>query len=81
MKNSYIQQTSMRKNNSSLTGPKFRGVWRKVCTVGGHKLDPLAINSTTAVAAEARETQLYLPQEWVEFMAKWFNLYPRTVLY
>ena len=41
-----------------------------ITTVSRHKLDHFAINSTTAVAAEAGATQLYLPQQWL-------NLWPR----
>ena len=39
----------------------------------------LAINSTTAVAAEARVNPALPATAVVEFMAKWLNLYPRTV--
>ena len=48
-------------------------------TVGGHKLDQLAINSTTAVAAEVRVNSALPATAVVEFMAKWFNLCPPTV--
>ena len=51
----------------------------EICTVSGHKLDNLAINSTTAVAAEARVNLALPATAVVEFMAKWLNLYPRTV--
>ena len=50
-----------------------------LCTLGGHKLDRLAINSTTAMAAEARVTPALPATAVVEFMAKWLSLYPRTV--
>ena len=36
--------------------------------LGGHKLDPLAINSTTAVAAEARVNPALPATAVVEFM-------------
>ena len=49
-------------------------------TVGGHKLDQLAINSTTAVAAEVRVNSALPATAVVEFMAMWLNLYPRTVM-
>ena len=42
-------------------------------------MDHLAINSTTAVAAEARVNPALLATTVVEFMAKWSNLYPFTV--
>ena len=45
----------------------------------GHKLDHLALNSTTAVAVEARVTPALPATVVVEFMANWLNLYPRTV--
>ena len=51
-----------------------------VHTVGGHKLDHLAINSTTGMAAKARVNPALPATAAVEFMAKWLNLYPRTVL-
>ena len=44
-------------------------------------MDHLAINSTTAVAAEARVTPALPATEVVEFMAKWSNLYPHTVIF
>ena len=47
-------------------------------TVGGHKLDQLAINSTTAVAAEVRVNSAFPATAVVEFMAKGLNLYSRT---
>ena len=49
-------------------------------TVCGHKLDHLAINSTTAVAAEARVNPALPATTVVEFMAMWLNLYPPTVV-
>ena len=48
-------------------------------TVDGHKLDHLVINSTTAVAAKVRVNPALPATVVVEFMAKWLNLYPRTV--
>ena len=39
----------------------------------------LAINSTTAVAGKSGFTLASHATEVVEFMAKWLNLYPRTV--
>ena len=48
-------------------------------TVGGHELDHLAINSTTAMAAEARVNPALPVTAVVKFMAKWLTLYPRTV--
>ena len=48
--------------------------------VGGRRLDHLAINSTTAVAADARVNPALPATAVVEFMAKWLNLYPRTVV-
>ena len=42
-------------------------------------MDHLAINSTTAVAAEGRVTPALPATAVIEFMAKWLNLYPRTV--
>ena len=48
-------------------------------TVGGYKLNHLTINSTTAVAADARVNPALPATAVVEFMAKWLNLYPRTV--
>ena len=44
----------------------------------GYKFSHLAINSTTAVAAEARVKPTLPAIAVVEFMAKWSNLYPRT---
>jgi len=48
-------------------------------TVGGHKLDHLAINSTTAVAAEVRVNPALPATAVVELVTKWLNLYPHTV--
>ena len=48
-------------------------------TVGGHKLNNLVINSTTAVAAKVRVNPALPATAVVEFMAKWLNLYPLTV--
>ena len=48
-------------------------------TVSGHKLDHLAKNSTTAVAAEARVNPALPATAVVEFMAMWSNLCPPTV--
>ena len=45
----------------------------------GYKVNHLAINSTTAVAAEARVNPVLPATAVVEFMAKWLTLYPRTV--
>ena len=45
----------------------------------GYKVNHLAINSTTAVAAEARVNPALPATAVVEFMAKWLTLYPRTV--
>ena len=42
-------------------------------------MEQLAINSTTAVAAEARVNPARPTTAVVEFMAKWLNLYLRTV--
>ena len=50
-----------------------------VSTVRGHKLDHLAINSTTAMAGNVGCTLASLATAVVEFMAKRLNLYPRTV--
>ena len=65
-----------------LLKPTFKSiVWsKKVNTVGRHKLDHLAINSTTAVAAEAGVTPVLPATAVVDFMAKWLYLYLRTVL-
>ena len=53
----------------------------EINTVGGHKLDHLAINSTTAVAVEARVTPTLPATVVVEFMARWWSiLYQNTVL-
>ena len=46
----------------------------------GHKLDHLAINSTTAVAGKAGFTLASAATAVVEFMAKWLTLYLRTVV-
>ena len=46
-------------------------------TVGGHKLDHLAINSTTAVAGGV--TRASAATAVVEFMAMWLNLSPPTI--
>ena len=51
----------------------------KSITVRGHKLDHLAINSTTIVEGKAGFTLALAATAVVEFMAKWLNLYPRTV--
>ena len=48
-------------------------------TVRGYKVNPLAINSTTAVAGKAGFTLASAATAVVEFMAKWLTLYPRTV--
>ena len=48
-------------------------------TVRGHKLDHLAINSTTAVAGKTGCTLASPATAVIEFMAKWLNLYPSTV--
>ena len=45
----------------------------------GYKFNHLAVNSTTAVASEARVNPVLHATAVVEFMAKWFNLCPRTV--
>ena len=45
----------------------------------GHKLDHLAINSTTAVAGKAGFTLASAATAVVEFMAMWSNLCPPTV--
>ena len=45
----------------------------------GYKLNHLAINSNTAVAAEARVIPALAATILVEFMAKWSNLCPLTV--
>ena len=50
-------------------------ITRPCITVGGHKLDHLAINSTTAVAAEANLNPALPATAAVEFMAKLLNLY------
>ena len=50
-------------------------------TIGGHKLDHLAINSTRVVAAEVRVNPAYPATAVVEFMTKWLNLYLRTVIF
>ena len=52
---------------------------RLLSTVRGYKFNHLATNSTTAVAAEARVNPALPATAVVEFMAKWLNLYPRTV--
>ena len=57
----YLQQTEMKLKKIDLN---------QKCTVGGHKLDHLAINSTTAVAAEAMVNLALLATTVVEFMAK-----------
>ena len=49
-------------------------------TVRECKFNQVAINSTTAVAAEARVNPALFTTAVVEFMAKWLNLYLRTVL-
>ena len=46
----------------------------------GYKLDRLAINSTTAVVGKAGFTLASAATAVVEFMAKWSNLYPHTVM-
>ena len=48
--------------------------------VHGYKLDHLDINSTTALAGETGFNLASPATAVVEFMAKWFNLYPRTVV-
>ena len=42
-------------------------------------MDHLAINSTTAVADEVKVNPALPATAVVEFMAKWLNLYQRTV--
>ena len=54
-------------------------VTKVCCSVSGYKLDHLAINSTTAMAGKAGSTLASAATTVVEFMAKWLNLYPRTV--
>ena len=49
--------------------------------VRGYKFKHLAINSTTAVAAEVRVNPSLPATAVVEFMAKWSNLCPRTVYF
>ena len=49
-------------------------------TVGGYKLDHLIINTSTAVAAEARVNPALPATAVVEIMAKWLKMYPRTVV-
>ena len=49
------------------------------CTVSGHKLDHLALNSTTAVTCKAGCTLASAATAVLEFMAKWLNLYLLTV--
>ena len=51
-----------------------------VTTVDGYKLDHVAVNSTMAVAAEVRVNPALPATAVVEFMAKWLNLVPRTVI-
>ena len=52
---------------------------RSSLTVGGHKLDHMAINSTTDVVAESRVNPALPATAEIEFIAKWLNLYPRAV--
>ena len=49
-------------------------------TVSGYNLDHLAINSTTAVAGQAGFTLASAATAVVEFMVKWSNLCPLTVV-
>ena len=49
-------------------------------TVGGHKLDHLAINSTIGVAGKAGFTLASAATALVEFMSKCSNLCPPTVI-
>ena len=53
----------------------------KGCTVGGYIFNHLAINSTTALAAEARVNPALPATSVVESMAKWSNLCPHTVVF
>ena len=45
----------------------------------GYKFNHLAINSNTAVAAEARVNPALPATAVVEYKARWSNLYPLTV--
>ena len=47
----------------------------------GYKFNHLATNSTIAVAVEARVNLALPATAMVEFVAKWLNLQPRTVLF
>ena len=47
-------------------------------TLRKYKVNRLAINSTTALAAEARVNTAFPATPMVEFVAKWSNLCPRT---
>ena len=49
-------------------------------TVRGYKFNHFAINWTVAMAAEARVNPALPSTAMVEFMAKWSNLSPRTVI-
>ena len=68
------------KKGQKFTGEKLTSIkLAYVVTVRGHKLDHLAINSTTAVAGKDGFTLASAATAVVEFMAKWLNLYPHTV--
>ena len=69
----------MKVNCTNLSWHKGEEMLWVADTVSGHKLDHLAINSTTAVAGKAGFTLASAATATVEFVAKWLNLYPRTV--
>ena len=74
-----VIKKEIKSKNIGFISQKLERIKSLKSTVRRYKFNHLSINSTTAVAAEARVKPAFPATAVVECMAKWSNLCPRTV--